>query len=155
MFQGHSICSLDAKSRLVLPLKFRKYIKTEANNKLILTRGMDECILVYPQDEWDKIKGVLSNYNVFNAEQRYFMREFLFFVNECDIDSQNRILLPSQLTEFAHVKKEVIVLGMLDKIEIWDPETKKLYDEKRYGTYEDIAQKVSETILNKNFDIQT
>jgi MraZ protein len=116
---------------------------------------MDECILVYPQDEWDKVKGVLSNYNVFNAEQRYFMREFLFFVNECDIDSQNRILLPAQLTEFAHVKKEVIVLGMLDKIEIWDPETKKSYDEKRYGTYEDIAQKVSETILNKKFDIQT
>lgn len=115
---------------------------------------MDECILVYPQDEWDKVKSVLSSYNVFNAEQRYFMREFLFFVNECDIDSQNRILLPAQLTEFAHVKKEVVVLGMLDKIEIWDPETKKLYDEKRYGTYEDIAQKVSETILNKKTDIQ-
>jgi len=106
MFQGHSICSLDAKSRLVLPSKFRKYIKSEANNKLILTRGMDECILVYPQDEWDNVKSVLSSYNVFNAEQRYFMREFLFFVNECDIDSQNRILLPAQLTEFAHVKKK-------------------------------------------------
>jgi len=154
MFQGHSICSLDAKSRLVLPSKFRKYIKTEANNKLILTRGMDECILVYPQDEWDKVNSVFSSYNVFNAEQRYFMREFLFYVNECDLDSQNRILLPAQLIEFAHVKKEVIVLGMLDKIEIWDPETKKSYDEKRYGTYEDIAQKVSETILNKKFDAQ-
>lgn len=154
MFQGHSVCSLDAKSRLVLPSKFRKYIKTEANNKLILTRGMDECILVYPQDEWEKVEAVLSNYNVFNAEQRFFIRQFIKFVNECELDSANRILLPSQLIDFAHIKKEVVVLGMLDKIEIWDPDTMKAYDDKRYGTYEDIAQKVSETILNKKFDIQ-
>ncbi len=56
MFQGHSPCNLDAKSRLILPAKFRKYIKPEADNKLILTRGMDECLLFYPQIEWEKLK---------------------------------------------------------------------------------------------------
>ena len=74
MFQGHSNCNIDAKSRLILPAKFRKYIKPEADNKLILTRGMDECLLVYPLDEWEKVKTGLTRYNQFNSEQRFFIR---------------------------------------------------------------------------------
>ena len=112
MFQGHSPCSLDVKSRLILPAKFRKYIKPEADNKLILTRGMDECLLVYPQDEWEKVKIGLTRYNLFNSEQRFFIREFLNYVNECELDSQNRIVIPSQLMHFAKLNKKVIVIGL-------------------------------------------
>lgn len=148
MFQGHSICNLDAKSRLILPAKFRKYIKPEADNKLILTRGMDECLLVYPLDEWEKVKQGLTHYNQFNSEQRFFLRTFLNFVNECELDSQSRILIPPQLMEFAKLKKEVIVLGQLDKMEIWDPEIKKQYDNSMSKSYEEIAEKVSEIIIN-------
>lgn len=148
MFQGHSICNIDAKSRLVLPSKFRKYIKAEANNRIVLTRGFEECILVYPLDAWEKLTKGFSNYNVFNSQQRSFMRRFMMYVNDCDIDPQNRILLPSQLIEFAHIKKEILILGMLDKIEIWDPETKDKYDEMQPESYEEVAQKVSEEIIN-------
>lgn len=146
MFQGHSICTLDAKSRLILPSKFRKYIKPEADNKIILTRGMDECLLVYPLDEWEKVKTGLSGYNQFNSDQRFFIRQFLNFVNECELDSQNRIVIPSQLMQFAKLKKEVVVLGQLDKMEIWDPEIKARYDNSMAQSYEAIAEKVSEII---------
>ncbi|MEO6695569.1 MAG: division/cell wall cluster transcriptional repressor MraZ [Ignavibacteria bacterium] len=146
MFQGHSICNLDTKSRLILPAKFRKYMKPEADNKLILTRGMDECLLVYPQDEWEKVKVGLTRYNQFNAEQRFFIREFLNYVNECELDSQNRIVIPPQLMQFAKFNKEVVVIGLLDKMEIWNPQIKAKYDKSMSKSFEDIAEKVSEII---------
>ena len=146
MFTGHSICSLDAKSRIIIPAKFRKYIKPEAENKLILTRGMDQCLLVYPQDEWQKVTAGLTRYNQFNSDQRFFIRQFLNFVNECELDSQNRILIPPQLVQFANLKKDVTVLGQLNKMEIWDPEIKEQYDNSMPNTYEEIAEKVSEII---------
>ena len=150
MFQGHSICNIDAKSRLILPVKFRKFIKPEAGNKLILTRGMDECLLVYPLDEWDKVKSGLIRFNQFNTDQRNFIRQFLNYVNECELDSQNRIVIPPQLIEFAKIKKEVVVLGLLDKMEIWDPEIKQRYENSMTNSYEEIAEKVSEIINSKN-----
>lgn len=146
MFQGHSICTLDAKSRLILPAKFRKYISPEANNKLILTRGLDECILVYPLNEWENVKQGLLQFNQFNTQQRYFVRQFLNFVNEAELDSQNRIIIPHQLQEFAKIKKEVMVLGLLDKMEIWDPETKDKYDNSQDQSFEEVAENVSEII---------
>ncbi len=146
MFQGHSNCNIDAKSRLILPAKFRKYIKPEADNKLILTRGMDECLLVYPLDEWEKVKTGLTRYNQFNSDQRFFIRQFLNYVNECELDSQNRIVIPPQLLQFAKLKKEVTVLGLLDKMEIWDPEIIQSYDNSMTKSYEEIAEKVSEII---------
>ncbi len=146
MFQGHSVCSLDTKSRLMLPTKFRKFIRPEADNKLVLTRGLDECLLMYPLDEWEKVKSGLSSYNQFNAEQRFFIRQFLSLVNEVELDSQNRILIPPQLMQFAKLKKEVIVLGLLDKMEIWDPDIKQSYDTSMSKSYEEIAEKVSEII---------
>lgn len=150
MFQGHSFCTIDAKSRIILPAKFRKYINPEADNKVILTRGMDECLLVYPLDEWEKVKTGLSRYNQFNSDQRFFIRQFLNFVNECELDSQNRILIPPQLIQFAKLKKEVVVLGLLDKMEIWDPEIKERYEKSMSKSYEEIAEKVSDIIRSVN-----
>lgn len=150
MFQGHTLVSLDAKSRIVIPSKFRKYMNPEAQNKLVLTRGMDKSILVYPLNEWERVKEGYSNFNVFNSLQRYFMRQFMMYVNEVELDSQNRILLPSQLIEFANIKKEVILLGIGHNFEIWDPETKRKYDSTQEDSYEQVAQKVSDIIFNKN-----
>ena len=150
MFQGHAECNLDVKSRLMVPAKFRKYMKPEADDKLILTRGMDKCILVYPQDEWEKVKNALSGYNSFNRDQRFFMREFFMYVNECELDSQNRIVIPPQLKEYAGLDKEVILLGLMDKMEIWNPKIKNEYDNSQTQTYEEIAEKVSEIIRAGN-----
>lgn len=150
MFQGHSICSIDNKSRIILPAKFRKYINPEANNKFIITRGIDQCLLMYPLDEWLKVQSALLNYNPLDAKQRHFVREFLLTVNEVELDSQNRILIPTQLLEFAELTKEAMVIGILDKLEIWSPEIKKKYDDSQNESYEDVAQNVSEIFMKRN-----
>jgi MraZ protein len=151
MFQGHSICSIDAKSRIVLPAKFRKYIKPEVNNKLIIIRGMEKCLWMYTYDVWEEFKStVLKKNNPFDEKQRFFMREFLYFVNEVELDSQNRILIPPQLIQFANLKKEAEVLGLIDMIEIWDPEEKQKYLASQTETFENVAQKLGEIFMNKN-----
>jgi MraZ protein len=149
MFQGHTIGNLDSKSRLIMPVKFRKYIKPEAQNKVVLTRGLDKCLFVYPLNIWEKVKLRLSKYNAFNAEQRYFLRQFLMYVNECELDSQHRILIPTQLIQFAKISKEVLILGQLDKIELWNPELTKKYEKAQPESYESIAEKVSK-LFNLN-----
>ncbi|MEB2330304.1 MAG: division/cell wall cluster transcriptional repressor MraZ [Ignavibacteriaceae bacterium] len=150
MFQGHSILSLDSKSRFILPAKFRKFIKPEADNKLIITRGLDDCLLLYPMDEWEKLTAGLVNYNQFNPQQRNFIRQFFMYVHECELDSQNRILIPTQLIEFGKLKREIMIIGLIDKMEIWNPETKSEYDNKQDLTFEEVAEKVSEILRADN-----
>lgn len=150
MFQGHAICNLDNKSRVILPAKFRKNISPEADNKLVITRGLDSCIYVYPQDEWNKLISAIKNFNTFNTEERDFQRRFLMYVTECELDSQGRILLSPQLIEYANIKKEVVILGLLDKMEIWDPEMKKKYDDGQKLSFEEVASKVAEKVVNTN-----
>lgn len=150
MFQGHSIVVLDSKSRIVLPTKFRSKMSPESNNKIVLTRGLNGCLMLYPLDEWERVKIGLMKYNVFDEEERSFMRQFMMYVHECDLDSHNRFLLPSQLIEFAHIKKDVLLLGMLQNIEIWNPELKSEYENRNPETFESVAQKVTEKFLNKS-----
>ena len=150
MFQGHTICSFDSKSRIIFPSKFRKYMKPEADNKLICTRGMEGCILVYPLNEWEKFTKGLSRLNVFDPKKRFFMREFMKYVNECELDSQNRILIPAQLVEHAKLENEVIIIGMLDKLEIWNPKLYEEYESKQEITYEEVAKTLSEEIFKDN-----
>lgn len=122
----------------------------EADNKIVLTRGLNGCLMLYPLDEWERVKKGLMNYNVFNEKERYFMRQFMMYVHECELDSHNRFLLPSQLIDFAHIKKEILLLGMLQNIEVWDPERKTEYDKQNPEPFESVAQAVTEKILNKN-----
>ncbi|TRZ65584.1 division/cell wall cluster transcriptional repressor MraZ [bacterium] len=152
MFQGHSLCSLDEKQRIVLPLKFRKYLSPEADNKLILTRGMDLSILVYPNDAWEKMIAGLSRFNVFKSSHRSFVRQLLMYVNVCELDSHNRILIPTQLMQFANIKKEVVINGLLDKFEIWDPETKNKYESQLPESYEEMAERASDLFFGTNKD---
>ncbi len=147
MFSGKAICNLDSKSRLIFPSRFRKYISPEANNRLYLTSGMDGSILVYPGNIWEKYVEKLSVYNVFDPDQRQFLRIFLENATECELDSQNRILIPQDLIEFGGLEKEVIIIGLIDKLEIWNPERKKQYDEQSKITYEEVARKVTNDIF--------
>ncbi|MBN1633546.1 MAG: division/cell wall cluster transcriptional repressor MraZ [Ignavibacteria bacterium] len=146
MFYGHAICSLDKKSRIIFPSKFRKYIRQEANNKLILSRGLDGCINVHTYDEWEKFELKLSKLNTFDPKKRYFMREAMLYVNECELDSQNRILIPPQLVKYSGLKDEVLIIGLLNKLEIWNPDFKESYNKRQELTYEDLAQQLSEEL---------
>lgn len=146
MFSGHSICSLDKKSRIIFPSKFRKYIKPEANNRLVLTRGLDGCIEVHTYDEWEKFEEKLSKLNTYDPKKRQFLREIMMYVNECELDSQNRLLIPPQLIKYAKLKEEVLIVGLVNKLEIWNPLIKDDYDGKQEISFEDVAQQLSEEL---------
>ncbi len=145
MFQGYSKISLDIKSRFILPAKFRKNVPIDCNNQLILTRGIDECIKLYPKNIWDdKVMNSLMQLNTMQTTARKFVRDILFYVNEVEIDSQGRILIPPQLMQFANFEKEIELIGTIESIEIWNPATKEKMDNAEPVQYNELAEKISE-----------
>lgn len=145
MFQGYSKTSLDAKSRFILPAKFRKNVPAECNSQLILTRGIDECIKLYPKNIWDeKVMNGLMQLNTMQSNARKFVRDILFYVNEVEIDSQGRILIPPQLMQFANFEKDIELIGTIESIEIWNPATKEKMDSSEPVQYNELAEKISE-----------
>lgn len=144
MFRGSTIGNIDIKSRLILPTKFRKYILPESNNTLILTRGMDECLYIYPLNEWEKHEKVLLAMNDFDEKERIIQRDTLELMSEVEMDSQYRILIPKDLIQFAGLEKEVLMVGRLDKIEIWNPDIKAKYKMTQTQSYSQIAQSIAD-----------
>lgn len=127
MFLGTFNYSIDAKGRVSIPAKFRKYINLEANNNFIMTRGIVQCIDVYPQEYWqEEVHSRISQLDDFDLEESNFKRRLLELAAEDHLDSQYRLLVPKNLIEFAGITKDVIILGQNKKIEIWDP---KVYEE--------------------------
>lgn len=145
MFQGYSKVSLDAKSRFILPAKFRKNIPIECNNQLILTRGIDDCVKLYPKNTWDeKVMNGLLQLNTMQSDARKFVREILFYVNEVEVDSQGRILIPPQLMQFGNFEKEIEIIGTIESIEIWNPKAKEKLESAEPVQYNELAEKISE-----------
>ena len=142
MFRGHFTYSIDNKGRISIPAKLRKHVVPEANDTFIMTKGTATCIDIYPLDQWQKFEERLLQLDPFKPEEAKFIRMISQFAADDTMDSQSRILLPQSLIEYAKIEKEVLILGALKKIEVWNP---KLYDEyinQSGETYEQIAAKV-------------
>ena len=145
MFRGQFTYSIDSKGRVAIPAKLRKHVTAEANDTFVMTRGLSNCIDLYPLDEWQRIEEKLLLLNSFQPDDARFIRMFVQFASEDVMDGQSRILIPSTLISYAKIEKEVLILGALKKIEIWNP---KVYDEylnQSTQTYEEIAAKVMAT----------
>lgn len=141
-FKGSYNYSIDNKGRVNLPAKMRKYVSADANDTFIITRGFEKCLFVYPYDEWIKIEQNLRVLSTYNPEHRLFLRSLLDLVFECQLDSQARIVVPQELREYAGIESEVRIIGVLDKIEIWNPKIYQDYLSAQSETYESIAAKV-------------
>ena len=142
MFRGHFTYSIDSKGRISIPAKLRKHVAPEANDTFIMTTGTGQCIDIYPLDQWQKVEEKLLELNAFDPEDAKFIRMISHNAADDTLDAQSRILIPQPLIEYAKIEKEVLILGALKKIEVWNP---KVYDEyiKQSGeTYEQIAAKV-------------
>jgi MraZ protein len=141
-FKGSFIHSIDSKGRINLPAKLKKYISPDANETFVITRGFDRCIFAYPLDEWNiyeqQIRGLRSS----DSKSRFVMRHLLQYATEVQIDGQSRIMLPGGLLTFADIKSEALVLGVLERIEIWNPEVYESYIKEQEATYEEVAEKV-------------
>ena len=121
MFTGRFEYGIDDKSRVSIPAKFREALSANHDLRLILT-NLDGCIVAYPYQEWLNIQEKISSKGTIRKEARAFLRYYYSGASECPLDKLGRILLPQALKTDAHIKKNVVIVGVSKKIEIWAKE---------------------------------
>lgn len=136
MFIGQFQHSLDQKGRLIIPSKFRETL----GQSFVLTKGLDGCLFVYPRDEWAVLEQKLKTLPFTQKDARAFIRFFFAGATEAEMDKQGRILIPPQLREHAHIEKDVVIIGVSNRVEIWSQEQWEAYNAKAAESYEDIAE---------------
>lgn len=140
MLIGEYLHTIDPKKRLSLPSKFRK----ELGKKVIVTRGLDQCLFVFPQSAWKKLITKFGDLSIGSTETRGFNRFMLSGAVEADVDSAGRILIPDFLKEFAVLKTKVVLAGVNDRVEIWDQKKWEAYKKDIESKGDEIAQKLGE-----------
>ena len=118
MFMSEYNHTVDAKGRLIIPSKFREILGDE----FVISKGMDGCLFVYANDDWKAFEEKLTSLPLINKEARQFARFFLAGASQVEVDKQGRILLPASLRSFANLDKDVVLVGVGSRIEIWDKE---------------------------------
>lgn len=136
MFIGEYKHLLDEKGRVAVPAKFRKSFKSGA----IVSRGLDHCLFVFEKKEWNAFIEKIKSLSIYRANSRAFNRMILAGAMEVDLDSQGRVLLPDYLREYAGLKKQTVIAGLHNRLEIWDEDSWKKYKDKTEASFEDIAE---------------
>jgi MraZ protein len=144
-FKGQAEYSVDSKSRLAVPAKMRAALSPEALGTFTLTRGFESCIYAYPLDEWRKKEEQYAELNTYRRETRHLVRMILMWAEEVALDSQGRITLPRPLAEYAGVDDRALIIGAMDRIEIWDPDIFAGYLEEQPADYDALAERVMGT----------
>lgn len=139
MFMGEYNHTIDEKGRLTIPVKLREQL----GHDFIVTRGLDNCLFIYPRNEWDK---VINKYRELpnTRDARNFMRFFLSGANEFEFDKQGRINISASLIEYAKLKKECIIIGVNERLEVWDKDSWLTFIKQNEATISDIADKLFE-----------
>ena len=145
MLIGEYHHNIDEKGRLTIPSKFRE----EIGEKFIVTRGLDGCLFAYSMEEWDKIVTKLNTLPFTKKDARTFTRFFLSGATDCEFDKQGRINISKNLIDYAGLKKECAIIGVNDRLEIWDLEKLNNLYEKDIEKLDDIA----ENLFEGNFDV--
>ena len=139
MLIGEYEHSLDVKGRLIMPAKLR----ADIGEKFIITKGLDGCLFVFSQNEWSNFEGKLKELPLTNKNARDFVRFFLSGATECEIDKQGRFLIVNNLREYANITKEVIIIGVGTRLEIWNKEKWKKYNSDENISADDIAENMT------------
>ncbi len=143
MFLGSFNYTIDAKGRISIPARLRKFVSPDANDTFVLTRGSEKCINIYPMNYWKELlESKLDKLNSFDPKDTKFMRLFLQEAAEDQFDTQSRLLVSKKLIEFAEIEKDVIILGMNKYIEVWNPKLYEEYLKEIEEPYESIAKEV-------------
>lgn len=138
MFMGEYQHAVDGKGRMIVPAKFREGL----GERFVVTRGMDNCLFVYPLSEWNILEQKLKALPFTRSDARAFMRFFFSGAAECELDKQGRILIPNNLREHAKLLKDVVVIGVSNRVEVWSQEVWDQYSEQAGLSFEDIAEKI-------------
>lgn len=131
MFIGEYYHHIDSKGRLAIPVKFRQSFEEGA----VVTKGLDECLFVYPKSEWQKLAEKLARLPISQANTRAFSRLMLAGAMDLEIDKQGRVILPEYLRRYAAMQKKVVITGLYNRLEIWD--------EDKWNTYKSGTEKSS------------
>ncbi len=140
MLIGEYLHTLDAKKRLSMPAKFRK----EIGKKVVITRGLDSCLFLFPQKSWDKIASKLSDLPFGQADTRGMSRFILAGAVDTEVDNAGRILVPDYLKDFADLKSRVVLAGVSDRIEIWNEKTWEEYKHRIEKGADQMAEKLGD-----------
>ena len=138
MFMSEYYHAIDTKGRLSIPSRFRE----ELGEEFVVTRGLDGCLFVYPNETWAEFEQKLRQLPLTDKNARQFTRFFVAGATTCEVDKQGRILLAQSLREFAGLEKEVVLAGNINRIEIWDKE--KWLLNSSYDNMDDIADRMTD-----------
>ncbi len=138
MFMGEYNHTIDAKGRLIVPSKFREIL----GDVFVVTKGLDGCLFVYDNEEWKLFEEKLRALPITNKEARQFVRFFLAGATEAEVDKQGRILIPNVLREFAGITKDVVLVGVGSRIEIWGRE--RFEETASFDDMDEIAEHMAE-----------
>ena len=146
-FIGEYSYSLDLKGRINMPARFRQSLSKNNKNTFVSTRGMDSCIWVYPLSQWFEIEKGLRSLSSLSRIHRTFVRNTARYATPSTYDKQGRITLSPSLIEYAGLEKEVLIIGMVNKMEVWNPKYLENTEKDALGidsdAYEDLAGRIT------------
>lgn len=142
MFIGEYEYSLDSKGRVAIPAKFRANLASGC----VVTRGIDNCLFLYPKEEWERLAKRLANLPISQSNSRAFTRLMLAGAMDVEMDKQGRIVLPKYLREYAQLvdKDKAVVAGLYNRMEIWDANKWEKYKKQAENSSSDIAEQLKE-----------
>jgi len=140
MFMGEFHHTLDSKGRIIVPAKFRKTLGDE----FVITRGMDGCLFGYTLEQWSKLEAQLDKLPLTKKDARAFTRFFYSAAAEVEFDKQGRINLSTSLINFAKLNKDCVIVGVSDRIEIWDEERWNNFNQEAEENFEEISEKMTD-----------
>lgn len=140
VFIGEYQHVLDSKGRVIMPSKFREGL----GERFVVTKGLDHCLFVYPQNEWQEFERKLRTLPLTSKDARAFTRFFFAGATECELDKQGRILIPANLREYAELVKELVIIGVANRVEIWSKERWDEYNDEANLDHQSIVEKMAE-----------
>ena len=130
--------SIDEKGRVIIPAKFREAL----GDRFVMTRGLDNCLFVYPLQEWAVMEQKLKSLPLMKADARAFTRFFLSGATECELDKQGRVNIPANLREHARLDSQAVVIGVSNRVEVWSKELWESYSRLSEQSFNEIAEKL-------------
>ena len=142
MFYGEFQHSIDRKGRLILPAKFRETAKNQFVEKFFVTRGLDKCLFIFAEEEWRSQENKFKALSFTKQQSRIFNRLLFSGAQEITFDKQGRVLLPQYLKDFAGIKKDVMIVGVSNRIEVWAADLWNDFYTNSRQSFEEIAEKL-------------
>ena len=144
-FAGEYANTLDLKNRVNIPAKFRKALDPINDRTFVITRGFDSCLTLYPISEWNIVEQQLASLSSIRNRNREFVRSIVRYASYVQYDKQGRIIIPDNLKIYASIDRDVSIIGMISKIELWCPEKIKKHDNDQMNIddFDDLADDIS------------